>query len=84
MRWDNVQLGKGGMKDTLTNGENEDNMYFMVEVDLLSNNFTFIGSIFEHIPNASVSIQNLEKPFRIGVSILSEAPNSIGLGLVKI
>ena len=81
---DNITLGKGGIKDKLEINENEDNMYFMMEVNLLSNDIKFFGTSMKHIQDMRLSIPNLEKPFRVGVSFVCSFPNGIGLGLVEL
>ena len=64
--------------------EREDEMYFMLEVNLVSNFVRFVGEPFKHIQNMGFSIENVRPPFRIGVSFVSGSHNGIGLGLVKL
>ena len=79
-----ITLGKGGVKKELLNGENEDNMYFLMEINLLTNFVKFIGTSMVHIDNMGFSIQSIQKPFRIGVSFKCIAQNGLGMGLVKL
>ena len=83
-RFTNVRLGKGGIKDNLQVHENEDLMYFMLQVNLLTNRVEFIGKPFENSPNPGFSIREMEKPFRVGISIICKVRNSIGLGIVRV
>ena len=79
-----VYLGKGGVKDSLKANEKEDNMYFVMQVDFVTNRVSFFGVPFENVENTSFSIQHMEKPFRIAASFWGEIRNSIGLGIVKL
>ena len=65
-----LKLGKGGVKNQLSENENEDAMYFMIEVNLLTNSVEFVGNAFEKVDNNSLfAIGHITKPYRIGLSI---------------
>ena len=79
-----VSLAKGGIKNELSKDENEDLMYFIIEINLSTNTMQLIANCFANIENSFVSIANISKPYRIGISMRSYTPNAIGLGIVEI
>ena len=79
-----ITVAKNGVQNELKENENEDEMYFTMQLDLVQNVVSFSGTGMKHIPEMSFSIQNVQKPFRIGLSLLTKATNGIGLGIVKV
>ena len=79
-----VSLGKGGVRKQLLENEYEDLMYFMIEVNLLTNRMEFVGNAFENVDNNWFDISNIPKPYRIGLTLWGESSNAIGIGIVNL
>ena len=71
--------------------ENEDNLYFLMEVNLLSNFVSFVGASMQYSlllnginAEFGFDISAIQTPFKIGISLMSAEPAQLGLGLVKL
>lgn len=79
-----VDFAKHGVKENLTENENEDDVFFIMEINLLTNYVSYIIPSMSDSDNMGFSIENIEKPFQIGACFDSRVSNSIGLGIVKL
>ena len=83
---DGILLGPAASKSNDTTSDKADNFesyyYFGIEINMNTKLVTFMGAPMAHIKNMQFSIENVNKPFRIAVSLLAKKQQDVGLGIV--